>query len=182
MRLIVASCGASGINYVSLLIKELKKRKVEMHLIFSEWAKKVANFEEQQLTYKGIKIYNNDELDASISSTSFPVDAMVILPASIKTASDIANAHTDNLIARCADNMLRQRKKLILCIRETPLSTPALKNLYKISLYGGIVFPLSPAFYSKPKSISDIEAFIVGKILDLLSIENELYKRWNYGL
>ncbi|MEM4598157.1 MAG: UbiX family flavin prenyltransferase [Candidatus Diapherotrites archaeon] len=181
MRIIVAACGASGLNYTALLIKELKKRNIELHTIFSEWSQEVAKHEGQKIDLKGIKVYKNSDLAASISSTSFPVDAMVVIPASIKTVSDIANAHTDNLIARCADNMLRQKKELIVCVRETPLSAPALENLYKIAIYGGIVFPLSPGFYSKPKSIADIEAFIVGKILDLLGIENTLYKRWNNG-
>ncbi|MEM4662405.1 MAG: UbiX family flavin prenyltransferase [Candidatus Diapherotrites archaeon] len=182
MRIIIAACGASGLNYTKLLLKELKKRKIETHLVMSEWSKKVSEIEAPNLERYASKMHDNNDLGASISSSSFITDAMVIIPASVKTVSDIANAHTDTLIARCADNMLRQKKKLIVCIRETPLSPPTLKNLYEISLYGAVVFPLSPGFYSKPRSIADLEAFIVGKILDLLGVKNNLYKRWDDGL
>lgn len=180
MRIIVGVCGASGIGYAAMLLKELKARKIETHLIMSRYAKEVAKHEipDEKIEALATKLYDEKDMAASISSTSFVVDAMVILPATVKTASDIACAHTDNLIARCADNMLRQRKKLIVCIRETPLSAPTLENLYKIALFGAIVFPLSPAFYHKPRNIEDMQKFIVGKILDLLGIENKLFKRW----
>jgi len=180
MRIILGVCGASGISYSMMLLRELKARNIETHVIFSKWAKEILKHELPKENFEryASKIYDEDDLAASISSTSFYADAMVVLPATVKTASDIANAHTDNLIARCADNMLRQRKTLIVCIRETPLSAPTLKNLYKIALYGGIIFPLCPAFYHKPKTIEDLQKFIVGKILDLLDIKNNLFKRW----
>jgi len=184
MRVIVGICGASGVSYAKLLLEELKKRKIETHVITSDWAKKILQYElpEAKIEELANYLYNNNNLAAEISSTSFVTDAMVILPATVKTVSDIANAHVDNLIARCADNMLRQHKKLIVCIRETPLSAPTLKNLYKLALYGAIVFPLSPAFYHKPTTIEEMQSFIVGKILDLLGIENDLFKRWKNEL
>jgi len=184
MRIIVGICGASGVGYTKLLLEELKKCKIETHVIISDWAKKILQHESPEAKIEELAnyVYDNSDLAANISSTSFLTDAMVILPATVKTVSDIANAHTDNLIARCADNMLRQRKKLIVCIRETPLSAPALENLHKLALYGAIVFPLSPGFYHKPKTIEEMQSFIVGKILDLLGIENDLFKRWENEL
>ncbi len=180
MRVIVGICGASGVSYACLLLEELKKRNIETHVIVSDWAKEILKYEKPNVEIEALatRIYSNKELAAEISSTSFLADAMVVLPASIKTVSDIANAHTATLIARCADNMLRQRKTLIVCVRETPLSAASLDNLRKIALYGAIVFPLCPAFYHNPKSISDLQKFLVGKILDLLGIENNLFKRW----
>lgn len=184
MRVIVGICGASGVSYAKILIEELKKRNVETHAIISDWAKEIIKYELSDFKIDSLatRVYDNNELAAEISSTSFLVDAMIVIPASVKTVSDIANAHTDNLIARCADNMLRQHKKLIICIRETPLSAPTLENLHKLALCGAVVFPLCPAFYHKPKTIEDMQRFIVGKILDLLGIENSLFKRWKNEL
>lgn len=180
MRIIVGICGASGVCYAIKLLKELRKRKIETHTIVSEWGKKILAYEEPEEKIEELTnyLYSNKDLSAKIASTSFVSDAMVVLPATVKTASDIANAHTSNLIARCADNMLREKKKLIVCIRETPLSVAALENLYKLALYGAIVFPLNPGFYHKPKTVDEVKDFVVGKILDLLGIENNLYKRW----
>lgn len=184
MRIIIGICGASGVSYAKLLLEELKKRNIETHVIISDWAKRIFSHEAPEVRIEELAdyLYNNNDLAAEISSTSFKIDAMVILPATVKTVSDVANAHTDNLIARCADNMLRQRKKLIVCVRETPLSAPALENLHKLALYGAIVFPLSPGFYHRPKTIEEMQSFIVGKILDLLGIENDLFKRWKNEL
>ncbi|MFH1696754.1 MAG: flavoprotein, partial [Candidatus Diapherotrites archaeon] len=95
-----------------------------------------------------------------------------------KTCAGIAHAYAGTLINRCADNMLRTRKTLVVCVRETPLSTPALEALHKISLAGGIVFPLSPGFYHKPRELKDLENFIAGKVMDLIDLDNNLYKRW----
>ncbi|MFA5125703.1 MAG: UbiX family flavin prenyltransferase [archaeon] len=182
MKIIVAVTGASGANYALALLKELKEKKVEVHLVISEWAGEV--FKEE--TGKKIsllkkfakKTYSNKDLATSISSSSFLVDGMIIIPASIKTCSEIVHAHTSTLITRCADNMLKTKKPLVIGVRETPLSGPALENLWKLSLYGAIIFPLSPGFYHKPKKISDIEDFITGKALDLLGITNNTFVRW----
>ncbi len=182
MKLIVAICGASGIGYGIELLKTLKEAKVETHLILSEWAEKLV---EEETDYKigqvkelASKVYGYKDMAASISSSSFLVEGMVICPATVKTVSEITQAHSGNLISRAADNMLKTRKKLVVCIRETPLSSPCLENLAKISQYGGIVMPLSPGFYHKPKSIKDLQAFIVGKILDVFGIKNQKFKRW----
>lgn len=182
MKLIVAVCGASGVNYAITLLKELKKEKIETHLIVSKWAKKLVKIETEKSIAEIKKLasytYSEDKMDARIASSSFLCDGMVILPASIKTVAQIANADTGTLISRSADIMLRTGKKLVVGVRETPLSAPALKNMYNIALYGGIVMPLSPAFYHKPGKIEDLEKFIAGKVMDLLGVKNSMFKRW----
>ncbi len=182
MKIIIAITGASGTNYAISLLKELKKQKIETHLIISEWANEVIK-EETKTTLKEIKKlatknYSNNDLAASISSSSFLVDGMIIIPSSIKTVSEILHSHTSTLTTRCADNMLKTKKTLVIGLRETPLSGPTLENLWKLSLYGAIIFPLSPAFYHKPKKIVDLENFIVGKALDLLGVTNTKFVRW----
>ena len=183
MKIIVAITGASGTNYALALLKSLKEKNIEVHLIVSEWAEEVlkeeTNKKVSELKKLAAKTYSNSALDASISSSSFLIDGMIIIPASIKTVSEILHAHTSTLISRCADNMLKTRKPLVIGLRETPLSGPTLENLWKLSIYGAIIFPLSPAFYHKPKKIADLEAFIVGKALDLLGVSNQEYTRWN---
>ena len=119
-------------------------------------------------------------MSASISSTSFlnDFDGMIILPATVKTIAGIAQAYTDNLITRTADNFLRYKKKLIIAFRETPISTGCIHNLYLLSLQGTVIFPLSPGFYHKPKNLNELKDFITGKLLDLLEIKNSKFKRW----
>ncbi len=181
-RIILGVSGASGVNYALTLLKELKKSGVEVHLIMSEWAEVVLALETgkkvAEMKKLAFKTYSNKDMAASVSSSSFLVDGMIVLPASVKTVSEIVHAHTSNLITRCADNMLKTKKTLVIGFRETPVSPPTLENLYKLSLYGAIIFPLSPGFYNKPKTIKDIEGFIVGKAMDLLGVRNNTYKRW----
>lgn len=181
-RVVVGITGASGMPYAIDLLETLKGKGIETYVVLSEWAGHVLK-EETGLQLRDLKrmctrLYRNGQMAADISSSSFPVDGMVVIPASVKTASEIANAHTGTLIARAADNMLKMRKRLVVCIRETPLSGPCLENLARIAQYGGIVMPLSPGFYHRPKDIKDMYNFITGKVLDCLGIENSKFKRW----
>jgi 4-hydroxy-3-polyprenylbenzoate decarboxylase len=182
MKIIVGISGASGIEYGIHFLKTLKKMRIKTFLIMSEWAKRIA---EEETSYKymdikkiATKYFENNEMDAPIASSSFLVDGMVVIPCSIKTMSEIANAHCGTLMSKAADNMLKMRKPLVVCPRDTPLSVPALENLYKISLAGGIVMPLCPGFYHMPTNLQDLFDFITGKILDTLNIKNSKYKRW----
>jgi len=182
VKLIVGVTGASGIAYAIELLNALKKKNVEIYLVISEWAEKLIE-EETEYKIEEIKklasrVYDNKDMASEIASSSFLVDGMVIIPCTLKTASEVANAHCGTLIARAADNILKMRKKLVVCIRETPLSTPALEQLHKISLAGGIVLPLSPGFYHEPKEIKDLFAFISGKVMDCFGITNNEFKRW----
>lgn len=182
IKLIVAISGASAVQYGIEFLESLQHKNVEIHLVMSEWAEKLilteTDYQVADVRKMAHSFYDNNQLDAPISSSSFLVDGMVILPCSIKTSSEIANAHTGTLIARSADNILKMRKKLILGVRETPLSTPALEQLYKLSLAGATIMPLTPGFYHKPKEIKDLIDFMNGKIMDCLGIENDEFLRW----
>lgn len=182
MRIVVAISGASAVQYGIELLKALKEKRIETYLVISEWAEELirteTDYKVDVVKKLATKCFGNSELDASIASSSFLIDGMVIVPCSVKTLSEVANAHTDTLITRAADNVLKMKKRLVLGVRETPLSTPAIEQMYKASIAGAIILPLAPGFYHKPKELKDLFAFINGKIMDCLSIENEEFERW----
>lgn len=183
MKIIVALTGASGIAYGLRLAEALKEE--ELSIAVSENAKKVMKYEtggaEKTLKELGRygKLYNEDEIEAPPASGSSSFDAMVICPCSMKTLSAIANGYSYNLITRSADVMLKEKRMLVLVPRETPISAIHLENMLKLSRLGVIMLPASPGLYNKPKNIDDIVNFIVGKILDSLRVDNNLYKRWD---
>ena len=175
MKTAVAITGASASVVGLRLIEELKKKDVEVTTIISDAGKKVMKEE----TVSEIKAdYEEDEIDSPLASSSNKTDAFIVCPCSVKTLSAIANGYTNNLISRLADIQLKMKRRLILCIRETPYNLMHIENMKKIILAGGIIMPLNIAYYSKPKTLDDINKFFVGKILDLIDIENKMYKRW----
>ena len=182
-RITVALTGASGIQYGIEVLQALVENKIETHVILSEWAEFVLKDEVgvdvSKIKDFAFRIYDSKEMDAPLSSSSMLIDGMVVIPATVKTVSNIANANTENLIARAADIMLKMRRPLIIGIRETPLSPPCIHNLHKLATYGAIILPLSPGFYHKPQNIQDLFDFITGKVLDCLNIPNEKYQRWD---
>lgn len=175
MKIVVAITGASGPIVGVRLIEELKKKKIETITLISRGGKK-SLAAETDVKFK--PDYEQDNFYSPIASSSQKIDAFVICPCTMKTLSAIANGYANNLITRLADTCLRMRIKLILCVRETPYSLIHIENMKKVTLAGGIIMPLNVAYYFKPKSIDDITNFFVGKVLDLLGIENKLYKRW----
>ncbi len=175
MKVVVAITGASGSIVGMRLIEELKKKRVEVITLISKMGKQTLEFETKE---KLKPDYEEDDFFSPIASSSQRVDAFVICPCTMKTLSAIANGYANNLITRLADTCLRMRIKLILCVRETPLSLIHIENMKKVTLAGGIIMPLNVAYYFKPKSVDEITNFFVGKILDLLRIKNKLYKRW----
>ena len=181
-EIIVALTGASGIDYGIEVIKALANSDVKTHVIISNWAEVVIQNESETLLSELKQIpdhlYNEKDMSAAISSGSKIVDGMVVIPATVKTVSNIATANTGNLIARAADNMLKMKKPLIIGIRETPLSPACLHNLSLLSNYGAIILPLSPGFYHHPQKIQEIFDFITGKVLDCLNIPNHQFTRW----
>jgi polyprenyl P-hydroxybenzoate/phenylacrylic acid decarboxylase-like protein len=182
-RITVALTGASGIQYGIEVLQALVESKIETYVILSEWAEYVLKDEvgvdRSKIKDIAFRVYDSKEMDAPLSSSSMLIDGMVVIPATVKTVSNIANANTENLIARAADIMLKMRRPLIIGIRETPLSPACIHNLHKLATYGAIILPLSPGFYHKPQNIQDLFDFITGKVLDCLNIPNEKYQRWD---
>ena len=179
MRIVLAMTGASGSIYGIRLAEALSKEA--LFLIVSNAAKKVIDYEckeEFDVIKDKVKLYSEDDIEAGIASSSFNVDAMIICPCSMKTLAAVSIGYADNLITRCADVMIKERKKLILVPREMPFSAIHLENMLKLSRIGVTVMPACPAWYHKPKDLDDIVKFVVGKILDQLKIKNNLYKRW----
>ena len=181
-RITVALTGASGIQYGIEVLQALVESKIETHVILSEWAEFVlqdeVGLDVSKIKELAFRVYDSKEMDAPLSSSSTMIDGMVVIPATVKTVSNIANANTENLISRAADIMLKMRRPLIIGIRETPLSPPCVHNLSKLATYGAIILPLSPGFYHQPHNIQDLFDFITGKVLDCLNIPNEKYQRW----
>ncbi|WP_449449468.1 UbiX family flavin prenyltransferase [Streptococcus suis] len=182
-RIVIGITGASGIIYAINLLKTLKPiSSVETHVVMSNWARENLKIE-QKMTLEEFKTlcdayYDNKNLGASIASGSFKTDAMVIIPASMKTVAALSCGISDNLIGRAADVILKEQRKLILVPRETPLSTIHLENLTKLSKMGVHIIPPMPAFYNHPKTIEDIVHHNTVKILDSLGVDIDYPKRW----
>lgn len=183
MKLIVGVTGASGIKLAMRLVEELRKRNIEVYTIVTKYAEKVAEYEGKEILLKikeGSKeVYKEDEMNAPISSSSFSTNGMVIIPCSMNTIAKLANGIADNLLLRVADVQIKVKNKLVLVPRETPLSQIHLGNMLKLSRIQSI-FILVPVltYYHKPKNLEQMENFVIGKILDILDIKNDLYKRW----
>lgn len=181
-KIVIGFSGASGIIYGIRLLEILHSINIQTYLIISEWAKKNIEIEtDKKLEYiKSLSSvnYDNFKLDASVSSGSFLHDGMVIVPCSMKSLSSIANGYDDTLISRAASVTLKESRKLIIVPRETPLSRIHLENMIKLQEAGAIILPAMPGFYHKPSTIDEIIDHLVGKILDQLKIEHDLFKRW----
>lgn len=184
MEIVIGVTGATGTIYAIKLLEALKDiENVNTHLIMSEWA--IKNLEiETDYTLEYVQhladcIYDSRDLSAKTSSGSFITDGMVILPCSMKTLSAIANGYDDNLISRTAGVMIKEGRKLVVCPRETPLSTIHLENMLKLSRIGVRMVPPMPAFYSHAQSVEDILNHHVMKVLDQFGIPYSKAKRWN---
>ncbi|WP_099301682.1 non-oxidative hydroxyarylic acid decarboxylases subunit B [Bacillus sp. Marseille-P3800] len=182
MKLIIGVTGATGAPIAIKLLKTLKELKIETHLILSKWAA-VTIAQETSYSVKDVKVladytYGSEDQAASISSGSKRVDGMIIVPCSMKTLAAIRIGLADNLIARAADVMLKERKQLLLMTRETPLNTIHLENMTELSRMGVTIFPPMPAFYNQPQTIDDLIEHIVYRALDQFGIEHQSAKRW----
>lgn len=187
-RLIIAITGASGSIYFKRLVEQLQTSEYELHLVASEHGAQVYEYEigkslkeqvmEWQRASNHIILEDNNNLFSPIASGSYQCEAMVVIPCSMSTAAEIASGITKSLLARAADVMLKEDRKLLLVPRETPFSTIHLKNLYELSGLGATILPAMPGFYNHPDTLMDAVDFVVGKALDNLKIENNCYKRW----
>jgi len=172
MKIVVGISGASG---ASLGLKFLHALPCEVikHLIVSEHAQIVLEKEENT------NIHQNNEIWASVASGSYGADAMIITPCSMNTLAKIACGIADNLITRAASVMIKERKILILAPREIPFSPIALENMHKLSMMGVIIAPPALAYYGEQTTLEDMENFMIGKWMDLMGLDNNLYKRWS---
>ena len=184
-RIVVAMTGASGVIYGIRFLETLSELRgdIEIDLIISKVAENIIRIEtEYDPSYVkslATRVFNPGDLTAPIASGSYLFEAMVIIPCSMKTLSAIANGYSENLITRAADVALKEKRKLILVPRETPLSPIHLENMLKLARLGVVILPACPGFYHGPKKISDLVDFIVGKVLDQLGIEHDLFERWS---
>jgi 4-hydroxy-3-polyprenylbenzoate decarboxylase len=181
-RMIIAITGASGVIYGIQMLRAMQKTAYETHLIISESG--CRNIEiETGLNPDDIKqmadyTYSYTDVGAALSSGSFITEGMAVVPCTIKTLSGIANSYTDNLIVRAADVTLKEKRKLLLVVRETPLHLGHLRLMTMAAEMGAHLLPPIPAFYHQPKTIEDIINQTIGKIFDYFKIEHDLFKRW----
>ena len=184
--IVVAITGASGVIYGIRLLEALKELNIENGLVISDAGKTVIDDETEynveDIIHLADNHYDFNDLTASINSGSFKFDSLAIVPCSMKTLSSIANGYGDNTITRVADVSLKERRPTVIVPRETPLRSAHIKNMLTLSQEGAIILPAMPGFYSKHDTVNDQINFIVGKILDSLKIENNLYKRWEWML
>ena len=182
-RLVVAITGASGAAYGVRLLRELRAaRGWESHLVLSD-AGALNCWHELRLGRKQVErladvAYHPRDIAAAIASGSFLAEGMVIVPCSMKTLAAVAHAHAGDLAARAADVALKERRRLVLLVRETPLNLAHLRNMVAVTEMGGIVFPPVPALYIRPKSVDDLVAHSVGRVLDLFGIASKKLERW----
>jgi 4-hydroxy-3-polyprenylbenzoate decarboxylase len=181
-RLIVGISGASGIVYGVRLLEVLKHSPIETHLVMSKSAELTLSYEMDiklaDVQALANEVYAVKNVGAAISSGSFPTMGMVIAPCSVRSMSEIATGVTSSLLTRAADVVLKERRRLVLMVRESPFHTGHLRTMTALSEMGAIIAPPLPGFYSRPESIDDIVNHSVGRTLDLFGIDTSLVKRW----
>jgi flavin prenyltransferase len=181
-RLIVGITGASGAIYGLNALKALREIEVETHLVISRSGQITVAHELEMSASELAKladvVYRVDDIGAAISSGSFRTMGMIIAPCSVRTLAEIASGVTSSLLTRAADVILKERRKLVLMVRETPFHLGHLRAMTQVTEMGAIVMPPLPAFYAKPKTLEDVVDHSVGRALDLLGIENHLVRRW----
>ncbi len=192
MRFVVGVCGASGSRYGLRLLRALVAAKQEVALVVSAGGARVLEIEEgiavdprspdADLLAPGhgglVTAFPLNDVAAPFSSGTHPVDGMVVCPCSMGTLSRIAHGNSGNLLERAADVMLKERRKLVLVPRETPLSLVHLRNMVAVTEAGGVVLPAAPGFYHSPKSVDDLVDHVVQKVLDQLGVRSDVVRRW----
>jgi polyprenyl P-hydroxybenzoate/phenylacrylic acid decarboxylase-like protein len=183
MRIIIAMTGATGAVYGVSLLAALRELGVETHLVLSRWAEvtivKETGRSVREIASTASVFHSRDNQGASIASGSFHHDGMIIAPCSMKTLAAIRHGYADELIARAADVTLKERRRLVLLTRETPLNDIHLENMLALSRMGAIIAPPVPAFYNNPQTVDDLVDHTVGRVLDLFGLELKKLKRWN---
>jgi 4-hydroxy-3-polyprenylbenzoate decarboxylase len=184
MVIIIGITGATGAIYGIRLLEVLSSMKdIETHLVISGAGEKTIAYETQRRISDVQKLasfsYDIGDIYAPISSGSFRRDGMIIAPCTIKTMSALANSYSENLLVRAGDVTMKERKKLVLVVRETPLHLGHLRNMERLTEMGAIIMPPMPAFYHQPQTVQDIVDHTVGKMLDVFDIKHDLFRRWS---
>lgn len=184
-KIVVAITGASGAIYARLLLEKLQQLSSQINevaVVMSDNAKQVWEFEldNKEYTNYNFKFYAKNDFMAPFASGSARFDTMVIVPCSMGTLGRIAGGISDDLITRAADVILKERRKLILVARDTPLNLIQIRNMQTVTEAGGIICPAVPSYYSKPKTVEDVAMTVVNRIVDLMGLENESF-RWSEG-
>ena len=181
-RIIIGISGASGVIYGIEILKELAKQDMETHLVISESGKKNISIETEyhvrDVESMAYRVYDEKDFEAPPASGSFLTHGMIVAPCTIKTLSGIANSYSGNLLIRAADVTLKEKRKLVLVVRETPLHKGHLQLMSKAADLGAHILPPMPSFYNHPKTIEDIIHQTIGKVFDYLGIEHRLFERW----
>ena len=182
-RLVIGISGASGVIYGVRLLEALKQLPVETHLVMTRTAE-VTLAHETDLKVAAVRAladvaHNVDDLAASVSSGSFRTMGMIVAPCSMRSLGEIAAGISSNLLSRAADVVLKERRKLVLLVRETPLHAIHLRNMTTLSEMGAIIAPPVPAFYNRPKTLDDVIDHTVGRVLDLFDLDTGKVKRWS---
>ncbi len=182
MEIVVGISGASGATYAIGLLRVLREKGATTHLVITDSAAKIieieTDFRLEDVRDLADHVYDPRDFTAPFASGSHLYDGMVVIPCSMGTLSAIACGSSDTLITRAADVCLKEKRRLIIVPRETPLGLVQLRNMVAAAEAGAIVLPACPAFYSQPKSLDDLIDVLVGRVLDLLGVENDLYHRW----
>jgi 4-hydroxy-3-polyprenylbenzoate decarboxylase len=181
-RIVIGITGASGVIYGIRMLERLREMDVETHLIISESGKKNIEietpFRPAEVAAMATRCYDNQDMAAALASGSFLTDGMVVIPCSVKTLSGIAHSYDENLLIRAADVTLKEKRKLILVVRETPLHLGHIRMMEMAAACGAQILPPIPSFYHQPRTIDDIIHQTIGKIFDSLGIEHHLFRRW----
>src|SRR5262245_949750 len=182
MKIIVALTGATGAIYGIKALERLRDAGVETHLVMSRWGLRTLLHEttwtRQRVEALAHAVYSPSDMGAAIASGSFRIDGMIVAPCSAKTLAAIAHGVGENLIHRAADVILKERRKLVLAVREAPLSDIHLDNMLRLSRMGAVVMPPVPAFYTKPQTLDDVVNHTVARLLDQFGIETAGLSRW----
>jgi len=182
VRLIVGISGASGAIYGIRALQVLRELGVETHLVVTNAALETirleTDFKKADVVRLATETHRLDDITSKIASGTYQTDGMLVIPCSMKTLAGIASGYSDNLLLRAADVTIKERRRLVLVVRETPLSLIHIENMATVTRAGVIVLPAMPAFYHKPKTVAALVDQVVGKALDVLGIEHHLLKRW----
>jgi len=182
VEIVVGISGASGAAYAIRLLQVLREKGNIIHLVITESAARIIEIETdhqlKEIQDLADHVYSPRDFGAPIASGSHLFDGMVVIPCSMGTLSGIACGSSDTLITRAASVCLKEKRRLIIVPRETPLGLVELRNMVATAEAGAVVLPACPAFYSRPESLDDLVNVLVGRVLDLLGVENDLYRRW----